>query len=185
MKNKCLYPALCAFALLSTPLMAQTDDAPTSKPNAIAPYKTAIGLRLSPTPMYGSELVLTAKHFIRPESALEAQVGFINYNRGFMASLQYVWQPQLLTSKRFRPYAGIGLGITGSNFNRHGEQQSLSTNVIGLASFGIEYSFAKLPLALSLDYRHAFAGYKTDYDKHVPLKRLNNVGFGLKYRFGK
>ena len=185
MKNKRLYPILCAFTLLSTPLMAQTSDAPTSKPNAIAPYKTAIGLRLSPSPAYGSELSFTAKHFISPESALEAQICLINYNRGYMASLQYVWQPQLLTPKRLRPYAGIGLGITGTEFNRYGEKQALATNLVGVFSIGIEYSFTKVPLTLSLDYRNAFAGYKTDYDKHVPLNRLNNVGFGLKYRFGK
>lgn len=184
MNSKRLYPILCAFSFLTLPALAQ-DDVPTSKPNAIAPYKTAVGLRMSPTLIYGPELTITAKHFIRPESALEAEIGMVNYNRSYLASLQYVWQPQLLTSKRFRPYVGIGLGVTGTNYTPRAEKQDFETNLVGLTKFGIEYTFPKAPIALSLDYRHAFYGYKTDDYKHVPLNRLNNIGFGLKYTFGK
>jgi hypothetical protein len=40
-----------------------------------------------------------------------------------------------------------------------------------------------MPVALSLDYRFAFVGYKTDPIKDVPLNRFNNVGLSVKYRF--
>jgi hypothetical protein len=180
MKSKIIAAAIGIVCLMVHPIMAQ-DESPTSKPNAIAPYKTAVGIRLSSYHMYGSDLSVSAKHFIRPEKALELQVG--TTSRHHHASLQFIWQPQLLTSPRLRPYAGIGLGLTGTEFNRYGEKQPMETNLVGLASFGIEYTFPKAPMTLSLDYRHAFVGYKHDYEKDVPINRLNNLGFGLKYSF--
>jgi hypothetical protein len=74
-KTKLLYPILATLVLLSFPVLAQ-EDAPTFKPNAIAPYKTAVGLRVSANPIYGSKYSITAKHFIRPESAIEVQADF-------------------------------------------------------------------------------------------------------------
>jgi hypothetical protein len=184
-KTKLLYPLLAALVLLSFPVLAQ-EDAPTSKPSAIAPYKTAVGIRYSPTPAYGgSELTFTAKHFIRPESALEANIGFIDHNRAFMTSLQYVWQPQLLTFSRLRPYAGIGLGLTGNMYNNRAEKQPLETNLVILNSIGVEYTFPKIPVAVSLDYRHAFASFKYDDTKDLPKRKLNTIALGLKYTFGK
>ena len=185
MKIKLLLPLLGALSYFSAPALAQNDDAPTSKPGAVAPYRTSVGLRFSPSGKYGTDLTITARHFIRPESAIEAQVGLFNFNRGYQASLQYVWQPQLLSSQRLRPYAGIGIGITGTEFNRYGEQQSMATNLTGIASVGIEYTFSKIPLALSLDYRFAFVGDTTDPVKDVPLNRFNNVGVTVKYTFGR
>lgn len=182
MRRNRLFPLLGLFSLMATPVLAQ-EDAPTSTPGALAPYKTAIGFRYSPSNQFGADLAITAKHFIRPESAIEAQMGITNYNRGYLASIQYVWQPQLLTSSRLRPYAGIGIGLTGTEFNTQGEQQPWSTNLIGIASFGIEYTLSKAPLTFSLDYRHAFVGYKTDSFKDVPLNRLHNIGLGVKYLF--
>ncbi|MFD2513915.1 outer membrane beta-barrel protein [Pontibacter locisalis] len=182
MRKKQLLPILGLISLMTTPALAQ-EDALTSKPGALAPYKTAIGFRYSPSNKFGADLAITAKHFIRPESAIEAQVGITNYNRAYFASIQYVWQPQLLTSNRLRPYAGIGLGLSGTEFNRNGEQQPFSTNLVGLGNIGIEYTFPKVPLSLSLDYRHAIFGYKTDSFKDLPINRLNNIGIGLKYNF--
>ncbi|MBC5994220.1 outer membrane beta-barrel protein [Pontibacter cellulosilyticus] len=182
MKRKLLLSlsgALCLFAL---PALAQ-DDAPTSKPNAISSYKTAIGLRFSPSYRFRPDVTVTAKHFISPEFAVEAQAGTADYDKGYHASLQYVWQPQLLTSQRLRPYAGIGLGVTGTEVSRYREEQPLSTNLIGIGSIGLEYSFAKVPISLSVDYRHALFGYKTDSFKDMPINRINNVAVGLKYNF--
>jgi len=111
---------------------------------------------------------------------VEAQFGRLS-GSAYQASLHYIWQPQLLSSSRFRPYAGIGVGLTATDRNIYGEEQHLETGAVGIATVGIEYTFPKAPIALSLDYRHSFAGYKSNYLRDVPLRRMNNFGFSVKY----
>ncbi|MHA6248677.1 hypothetical protein ACXYMU_12115 [Pontibacter sp. CAU 1760] len=179
MKNKLILPLLSALALAASPLRAQ--ELPTPKPQAVAPYKFSAGLRVSMFGPSGTLPELRLKYFVKPEAALELQVGKVGFRESYQASLHYLWQPQLLTSNRLRPYAGLGLGLTGTTRDVHYEEQPLQTNLVGIATIGLEYTFPKAPIALSLDYRHTFAGYKTDQFKDVPLRRMNNIGLSVKY----
>lgn len=179
MKNKLMLPLLSLLALAAAPLHAQY--APVSTLQATAPYRMALGLRYSPSPMAGPDAAISIKHFFWRESAVEAQVGRLPYRNAYQASLHYIWQPQLLSSSRFRPYAGIGVGITGTNRDLYGERQHMKAGAVGMVTIGIEYTFPKAPIALSVDYRHTFVGYKTDYLRDVPLERMSNLGFSLKY----
>ena len=174
-----MLPLLCALSLAAAPLFAQ--DLATSKPQAVAPYKAAAGIRVTTGIPAGTLAELRLKYFVKPESALELQVGQLGFRESFQTSLHYIWQPQLVSSSRLRPYAGIGVGLTGTNRNIYGEKQSLQTNLVGIATIGIEYTFPKAPFSLSLDYRNAFVGYKMDSFRDTPLRRMNNVGLSVKY----
>jgi len=174
-----MLPLLGLLALAVAPLHAQ--DAPSTTLQATAPYRTAIGLRYSPSSAAGPDASISIKHFFRRETAVEAQVGRLPYSSAYQASLHYIWQPQLLSSSRFRPYAGVGVGVTGTNRDIYGEQQRMEIGAVGMVTIGIEYTFPRAPLSLSLDYRHTFVGYKTDYLRDVPLQRMSNLGFSVKY----
>ncbi|GHA64020.1 outer membrane beta-barrel protein [Pontibacter akesuensis] len=183
MKNKLLLPLLGAIALFATPALAQ--DTPTSKPQATAPYNTSIGFRASVAGPSGLTPEIRIKHFIRPQSALELQVGQWNYQGAYQASLHYLWQPQLLTSSRLRPYAGLGIGAVGSTKDRFGERQVMETHAVLLGSVGVEYAFRKLPLAVSLDYRYVVTGFNTHSFDAVNGSRASTFGIGLKYTLRK
>ncbi len=166
------------MALATSSLLAQ--DLPAAIPQAAAPYKTAIGLRATYGGPTGTGLDVSVKHFFWKESAIEAQ--FSLPARGtYLASVSYLWQPQLLHSSRFRPYAGLGLGIVGTNQSRLGERQPMETNLVGSYTIGIEYTFPRAPIALSLDYHRTFAGYKIDYMRGASLNTLTSIGVGFKY----
>ncbi|RDV13778.1 hypothetical protein DXT99_17225 [Pontibacter diazotrophicus] len=182
MKNKLMLPLLGALALAASPLRAQ-NEMPISKPQATAPYRTAIGFRTNASGPAGAKFELRMKHFVKPESAFELQVGQWHYHESYQASLHYIWQPQLLTSSRLKPYAGIGIGAVGTTRNRYLEKQDMEVGAVLLASAGLEYTFPKIPLALSIDYRHTLIGHNTHTLRSLPLTRMHSFGIGIKYIF--
>jgi hypothetical protein len=48
-----------------------------------------------------------------------------------------------------------------------------------VASFGVEYSFKKIPPVLSFDYRLAFVRYGRSTPSYVDLIKSSNIGLGL------
>lgn len=130
----------------------------------------------------GGDLGITAKYFIGRQSALEAFSSLSMESRYFLASLSYIWQPKLATSERFRPYAGIGFGIIRPDNSMYHNNEPTRSNLVVIPSFGVEYSFKKLPLAISLDYRSTFMriGGGSSY---LNLNNTSNLGLGLKYTF--
>ncbi|MCX2740485.1 hypothetical protein [Pontibacter anaerobius] len=185
MKTKLLFPLLGALSYFAGPALAQTDDVPSSKPQAVAPYKTSLGFRTTWGGPSGIDSELRLKHFVGPQSALELQVGQWHYQRAYQASLHYLWQPQLLTSSRLRPYAGLGIGAVGGSRDRFNEKQDMEVGAMLLASVGIEYTFPRLPLAISVDYRHMMLGLNTNNFEYFGHSRISTLGVGLKYTFGK
>ena len=174
---------LCIFCLTALPSMAQ-EEAITSKPGAYAPYKFSIGLRYAnnggPT---GADIGATAKYFFTKQSAVEVQSTIHPKASYYLASLSYIWQPQLLTSARFRPYAGIGLSLIRASDN-FSSTESRYSNLVITPSFGVEYQFKKLPLALSIDYRSTHLRLNTgSTTNNINLRTTSNIGFGLKYTF--
>jgi opacity protein-like surface antigen len=165
-------------------LSAHAQDTLQVKQQVSAPYKLAVGFRYATGPT-AITLGVTAKYFIREQAALEVYSDLNPEARHFLTSLSYVWQPKLATSARFRPYAGIGVGVlhTKNPAPTYFEGPASYTKPVGVYSFGVEYSFKKIPLALSLDYRSTFLrnGPSTPY--YFPYHRANNVGLGLKYTF--
>ncbi|GGG09695.1 hypothetical protein [Pontibacter amylolyticus] len=164
---------------------AQAQDSLQVQPQQVsAPYKLAVGLRYAVGPT-GLTLGVTAKYFIREQSALEAYSDVNPESRQFLSSLSYIWQPKLATSNRLRPYAGIGVGLLRTNnpAPTYFDGPASYINPVGVASFGAEYSFKKLPLALSLDYRSTFLRYGRTTPNYVNHYRSSNLGIGLKYTF--
>ena len=164
---------------------AQAQDSLQVKPQVSAPYKVAVGIRYAIAGPTGTDLGITAKYFIGKQSALEAYSNLSTEKRYFLASLSYIWQPKLATSDRLRPYAGIGLGLLRTN-NPSPEYYggpAAYTNPVAVASFGVEYSFKKTPLAISLDYRSTFVRYGRSTPQYVDLNNSSNIGLGLKYTF--
>ncbi|PKV67138.1 outer membrane protein [Pontibacter ramchanderi] len=162
----------------------QAQDSVQVKTQVSAPYKLAVGMRYASGPA-GVALGLTAKYFIREQAALEAYSDLNPSSRHFLASLSYVWQPKLATSGRLRPYAGIGIGMLRTNnpAPMYFDGPDSYTNLVGVASFGVEYTMKKIPLAISLDYRSAFVRYGRSTPPYVHLNNSNTIGLGLKYTF--
>ncbi|WP_299984101.1 outer membrane beta-barrel protein [uncultured Pontibacter sp.] len=154
------------------------------KPYVSAPYKLAVGMRYATGPA-GLALGITAKYFIREQAALEAYSDLNPEARQFLSSISYVWQPKLTTSSRLRPYAGVGVGLlhTKNPAPMYFDGPSSYTNPVGVFSFGAEYAFKKLPLAISLDYRSTFLRYGRSTPAYVNHYRASNLGIGLKYTF--
>lgn len=184
MKNKLLLPLLVALPLFVQPALAQ-EEAPTSTLQAVAPYKFSLGIRTSVGGPAGIQPELHLKYFVRPETALELQAGAIGYKGSYQASLHYLWQPQLLSSSRLRPFAGIGISAVSTKGDMFHEKEKMEIGAAAIATFGIEYTFRKMPLAISLDYRHAVLGLRTQTSQYTGYSRLNTLGLGLKYTFGK
>ncbi|WP_242921486.1 hypothetical protein [Pontibacter liquoris] len=156
-------------------------DSLSVKPAATAPYKLAIGARYYAGGPLGADVSISAKYFIGRESALEAQSNIFHGSRYFLTSLSYIWQPQLLTSSRLQPYAGLGVGVMKSRTYYPAEER-VKINPVGVATFGIEYSFKNAPIALSLDYRATFLRLdNTDTPPTISLGNTSNFGLGIKY----
>lgn len=161
---------------------AQAQDSLQVKPQVSAPYKVAVGIRYAIAGPTGVDLGITAKYFIGKQSALEAYSNLTTESRYFLASLSYIWQPKLVASERFRPYAGIGLGLLRTNNPLDFYDAPASyTNPVAVASFGVEYSFKKMPLALSLDFRSTLVRYGRSTPAYVDVNTSRNLGLGLKY----
>lgn len=176
---------LISLISLFTVLTVQAQDSLQVKPQVSAPYKLTVGIRYAIAGPTGVDLGVTAKYFIGKQSALEAYSNLSMESRYFLSSLSYIWQPKLATSDRFRPYAGIGIGLLRTNNPApwHFDGPASYTNPVGVASFGVEYSFKKIPLAISLDYRSTFVRYGRSTPSYVDLNKSSNVGLGVKYTF--
>lgn len=163
----------------------QAQDSLQVKPQVSAPYKLSVGMRYAIAGPTGADLGITAKYFIGKQSALEAYSNLNTESRYFLASLSYIWQPKLTTSERFRPYAGIGVGLLRTNnpSPAYFDGPASYTNPVGVASFGVEYAFKKIPLAISLDYRSTFVRFGRSTPAYVDLNKSSNIGLGLKYTF--
>lgn len=178
MKNKTLLLALCMLAAATT-LHAQ--DTLSVKQQASAPYKLAVGARFSSLGPLGADLSLSAKYFIGKESALEAQATAVPGSDFFQASLNYIWQPQLLSSSQFRPYVGVGVGFIRIDFSRFEDGEKF-INPVGVFTIGAEYSFKKLPIAVSVDYRNPFLRYNnSSTQSKFTSGYYGNIGLGIKY----
>jgi outer membrane protein W len=175
MKKHFLVFALC---LLVTPLFAQ--DNLSTKPLATKPYKLALGVRYLPGGP-APDITFNAKYFFRPQSAIEVQAGKLSRNQATMATISYIWQPELLTSAKLRPYAGIGVGaIRYHDFQP--ESSIIKTNPVAVLNAGLEYRLSKAPLAFSLDYRAPIVRFDTSPTQaRTPLSDFSNLGVGIKF----
>jgi hypothetical protein len=106
-------------------------------------YKNALGIRGA----YGAEI--SYQRYISPANRLEGTLGINRY--GFSAEALYQWMFELPSNSPgiWQWYAGAGAGL-GSWSNSH-FKSGFSLGVQG--QIGIEYTFAKAPLVMSIDYR--------------------------------
>ncbi len=177
MKKKILL--FCIFLLTIAPAL-QAQDSLLVTPRATMPYKFAFGLRYSPAGP-GSDYSFTAKYFLSNQSALEAQASKLTFSDNYMATLSYIWQPQLLTSTNIRPYAGLGIGVLHYQ-DHHPEGRITKTSPVAVVTAGIEYTFSKVPIAISLDYRAPILRYdNSNTSPRLPLSTFSNFGLGIKF----
>ena len=108
--------------------------------------RNAIGARGG----WGAEL--SYQRYIAPENRLEATLGINRY--GFSVEGMYQWMNDIPSDAagEFKWYPGVGAGI--GIWNNEAFMTGFTAGVLG--QIGIEYSFAKVPLMLSLDYRPGF-----------------------------
>lgn len=178
MKINTLLLTLCMLASFTT-LHAQ--DTLSVKSQATKPYKLALGARFASQGPLGADLSLSAKYFIGKGSALEAQTTANPGSNFFQASLNYIWQPQLVTSSQFRPYVGLGVGFIKVDFSKYEDGEKF-INPVGVFTIGAEYSFKKLPIALSVDYRNPFLRYtNSSTQSKFTAGYYGNIGLGVKY----
>ena len=119
-------------------------------------YNTGLGLRVG---VYNG---LTAKHFLGTKSALE---GIISTRwKGIGITGLYELHNSLFNADRLKWYVGVGAHVGFYNGdNAEWGSPGTKYSVIGLDGIlGLEYSFSKYPISLSLDWKPAFniAGYK-------------------------
>ncbi|SIQ65976.1 outer membrane beta-barrel protein [Pontibacter lucknowensis] len=166
-----------------TILATQAQDMSDAKPQASAPYKAAVGLRYTVAGSGYTDLGITAKYFVTEQSALEAYVMIPSNSSDFLASLSYVWQPKLSFSERFRPYAGVGVGVLRHTSIRYPMDGKTYTSPVAFGTVGVEYQFKKLPLALSVDYRTPLFTTGVNAPHYNNRSQISNIGVGLKYTF--
>jgi opacity protein-like surface antigen len=106
-------------------------------------YKNAIGIRGA----YGAEV--SYQRYIAPANRLEGTLGINRY--GFSAEVLHQWMFEIPANSPgvWQWYAGAGAGF-GAWSNKD-FKSGFSLGVQG--QIGIEYSFAKAPLVMSIDYR--------------------------------
>ncbi len=174
---------LLCICLLSTFSALQAQDSLSTQPRATAPYKLAVGARFTYGGPTGADVNLTAKYFIGRQSALEVQLPVVPQSKFQLALLSYIWQPQLLSTSRFRPYAGLGVGVMRArNPGFYPEEPDMKTNPVAVATFGVEYTFKNAPVSLSLDYRAPFMRFdNSSYQPRLPLENTRTFGIGVKY----
>lgn len=109
-------------------------------------YKNAIGIRGG----WGAEV--SYQRYISPANRLEGTLGIDRYGFCVEAMHQWMFELPINTSGLWQWYAGAGVGIGSWDDDdfKHGFSMGL------LGQIGIEYTFANIPLQLSLDYRPGF-----------------------------
>lgn len=108
--------------------------------------RQAIGIRGG----WGAEL--SYQRYVAPENRFEGTIGVNRF--GFSVEGIYHWMSDINSSApgEFKWYAGAGIGLGAWSHKDY--KTGFSTGVPG--QIGIEYSFAKVPLMLSVDYRPGF-----------------------------
>jgi hypothetical protein len=141
MKKTVLFTALLLFSLGA---MAQN-------------YDKSIGLRL------GSSVGVTYKQFLSERNALEF-FGDLHFINGTVLNVsgEYLWQWNIGDIDGFDWYVGPGVSL-GMWL---GDDSNVNLALNGI--IGLEYKFATIPLALSVDYNPHFyflhsAGFVGDY----------------------
>lgn len=115
-------------------------------------YKTGIGLRA------GFSNGLTVKHFISQKSALE---GILSSRwRGFELTGLYEVHNEAFNTERLKWFIGFGghIGFWDGKYTyKYWGDRDRNYTVIGLDGIlGLEYSFAEVPISLSVDWKPAF-----------------------------
>lgn len=118
-------------------------------------YKNAIGIR------GGWGVEVSYQRYIAPKNRIEATLGINRYGFSVEGMYQWMFNLPINTAGIWQWYAGAGVGIgswSSSKFDK-----GFSLGVLGQA--GIEYTFSKIPLMLSFDYRPGFYFLpETDFD---------------------
>jgi hypothetical protein len=128
-------------------------------------YRQAIGIRGG----WGAEI--SYQRYVAPENRFEGTIGINRF--GFSVEGVYQWMYDIAADVpgELKWYAGGGAGLgawSNKDFNT-----GFSAGILGQA--GIEYSFANVPLMLSVDYRPGFY--------FVPEFRFDWSGFALGIRY--
>ncbi len=128
-------------------------------------YKNAIGIRGG----YGAEV--SYQRYLAPSNRLEATLGINRY--GFSVEGVHQWMQDLPINSNgiWQWYAGVGAGFgvwSSKDFD-----EGFSLGVLG--QIGIEHTFAKVPLMLSLDYRPGFY--------LIPQTSFDWTGFAIGIRY--
>lgn len=115
-------------------------------------YKTGIGIRGGPG--YG----LTVKHFVSPESALEAIVSPLW--GGFLFTGLYEKHARVFNAKGLNYYGGIGGHVGYWNYENNYQSNNpwfdnRQKNVVGGIDLvlGIEYTFSFIPFTAAVDWK--------------------------------
>ena len=130
-------------------------------------YKNAIGVRGA----WGAEI--SYQRYIAPANRLEGTLGINRY--GFTAEALHQWMFEIPanTSGVWQWYAGAGAALGAWN-----SKQVKGGFCLGvLAQAGIEHTFAKIPLQLSIDYRPGF------YLLPASVCDWTGVALGIRYCF--
>jgi hypothetical protein len=126
-----------------------------------------LGFRIS------SHIGITGQYFLSSDRAIEGQMNYNNYGLDFVGLYEV---HRSLGEPGWRWYYGGGAHISTWN---HSPDNSLLIGVDGI--IGIEYMFAQVPLALSIDLKPAFDLVASE----DPFVSHNYVGIGLRYFFKK
>ena len=173
--QKLLLAALFVFAFtlgIQTTTSAQyvvdfAAEAEETPAEAGTNYATAVGLRL------GYPLSLSLKKFFTEDIAGEAYIGF----RGFSG---YSWVNIAVAVQKHAPidavdglqwYYGAGASVFFFNFDNDFFGDSSTTTSFGVQGYiGLDYTFADIPLNLSLDW--------------IPTIFINGFGSGFSGSYG-
>ena len=130
-------------------------------------YKTAIGLRFSPT-------AITVKHFTKSNAALEGLVSF--WRDGVRFTGLYEWHGDINGAAGLQWYVGGGPHIDfwddGYRNSRNGKGGA-GLGVTGV--LGLDYKFNKAPINLALDWMPNFTFIGANYTN------VDWVGLSLRF----
>ncbi len=152
------------FLLLAVLFVASVFTANAQTGNG---YKNAIGIR------GGWGAGLSYQRYIAPSNRIEGTIGANRFGFCVEATHQWMFEIPSNTSGVWQWYAGAGAGIGSWSNNNFDNGFSLGV----LAQAGIEYTFAKIPLQLSADYRPGF--YFTPESK----ADWSGIALGIRYCF--
>lgn len=133
-------------------------------------YKNAIGVRAG----WGAEI--SYQRYLGSDNAnsvnrIEAGIGVNRYGFNTGATFQWVFDLPIETEGIWQWYVGGGAALGGWDTKKFGSGFSLGITAQG----GFEYSFADIPLLLSIDYRPGFY--------FLPEAKFDWTGFAAGVRF--